>query len=107
MGFILFSKIGMFAYNHKKKEERYHYYQISTLTLWIPIFRYVPVREYQYGAFRLTLDVPVRPMALFSTLTLDVPVRPMALFSTLTLDVPVRPMDTKGLTSNTIFWNIG
>ena len=37
--------------------------------------------------------------------TVDVPVRPMALFSTLTLDVPVRPMDAKGLSRSRLsFW---
>ena len=35
--------------------------------------------------------------------SVDVPVRRMALLSTLTFDVPVRPMDAKGLNENNIF----
>ena len=34
---------------------------------------------------------------LDTDISVDVPVRRQALFSTLTLDVPVRPMDAKGL----------
>ena len=56
----------MFAYNHKRKKKDIILPDIYTDTL--------------------DTDISV-----------DVPVRPMALFSTLTLDVPVRPMDAKGL----------
>ena len=34
---------------------------------------------------------------LDTDISVDVPLRRMALFSTLTFDVPVRPVDTKGL----------
>ena len=66
MGFILFSKIGMFAYNHKRKKKH----------IILP------------DIYSDTLDTDI---------SVDVPLRPVALFGTLTLDIPVRPMDAKGL----------
>ena len=63
----------MFAYNHKRKNDK-----ISLLP----------------DIYSDTFDTDI---------SVDVPVRRLALFSTLTLDVPVRPMDAKGLSPASVF----
>ena len=57
----------MFAYNHKRKNDK---------ILLLP------------DIYSDTLDTDI---------SVDAPVRRMALFSTLIFDVPVRPMDVRGL----------
>ena len=61
MGFILFSNIGMFAYNHKRKKNDIILREMYSDTL----------------DMVLSFDVPVRRSALFSVNKFDVPVRPM------------------------------
>ena len=60
----------MFAYNHQRKNDK------------------------------IVLLPDICSDTLDTDISVDVPVRRLALFSTLTLDVAVRPMDTKGLTIN-------
>ena len=61
MGFILFSKIGMFAYNHKRKK------------------KYTILREMYSDTLDMdfSFDVPVGRPALLSRKMFDVPVHPM------------------------------
>ena len=61
MGFVLFSKIGMFAYNHKRKKKETILREMYSDTLQLDI----------------TFDVPVHRPALFSSETFDVKVHPM------------------------------